>query len=77
VAVTLLLRKMLKMAGMGSSLFLYCRSAFLPFPDELVGNLSNDCCSGPVTGEHYSLRVAWESVNQQNLLEKQVLTLLF
>lgn len=58
-AVTMFLRKMLKMTGTGSSLFLYCNSAFVPSPDELVGDL-NDCFS--VRGElviHYSLQEAW------------------
>lgn len=56
-AVTSFLRKMLKLKG--SSLFLYCNSAFVPAPDELVGDL-NDCFS--VRGElviHYSLQEAW------------------
>jgi ubiquitin-like protein ATG12 len=50
---------MLKMTGSGGSLFLYCNSAFVPSPDELVGDL-NDCFS--VRGElviHYSLQEAW------------------
>jgi ubiquitin-like protein ATG12 len=58
-AVTMFLRKMLKMTGTGSSLFLYCNSAFVPSPDELVGDL-NDCFS--VRGElviHYSFQEAW------------------
>jgi ubiquitin-like protein ATG12 len=58
-AVTMFLRKMLKMAGTGSSLFLYCNSSFVPSPDELVGDL-NDCFS--VRGElviHYSFQEAW------------------
>ena len=58
-AVTTFLRKMLKLSGSGSSLFLYCNSAFVPAPDELVGDL-NDCFS--MRGElviHYSLQEAW------------------
>jgi ubiquitin-like protein ATG12 len=58
-AVTTFLRKMLKMTGSGGSLCLYCNSAFVPSPDELVGDL-NDCFS--VRGElviHYSLQEAW------------------
>lgn len=58
-AVTTFLRKMLKMSGSGSSLFLYCNSAFVPSPDERVGDLS-DCFS--IRGElviHYSLQEAW------------------
>lgn len=59
VAVTQFLRKMLKMTDSGGSLFLYCNSAFVPSPDELVGDL-NDCFS--IRGElviHYSLQEAW------------------
>lgn len=58
-AVTAFLRKMLKLNGTGSSLFLYCSSAFVPSPDELLAEL-NDCFS--VRGElviHYSLQEAW------------------
>lgn len=58
-AVTSFLRKMLKLTGSGSSLFLYCNSAFVPSPDERVGDLS-DCFS--IRGElviHYSLQEAW------------------
>lgn len=58
-SVTAFLRKMLKLAGGGSSLFLYCNSAFVPGPDELVGDL-RDCFH--VGGEliiHYSLQEAW------------------
>lgn len=58
-AVTTFLRKMLKMTGSEGSLFLYCNSAFVPSPDELVADL-NDCFS--VRGElviHYSLQEAW------------------
>mmetsp|Transcript_15171 Transcript_15171/g.31011 ORF Transcript_15171/g.31011 Transcript_15171/m.31011 type:complete len:144 (-) Transcript_15171:269-700(-) len=53
------LRRMLKLAGTGDSLFLYINSAFVPAPDELVGDL-NECFS--VRGElviHYSLQEAW------------------
>lgn len=58
-SVTTFLRKMLKLPGSGSSLFLYCNSAFVPAPDEFVGDLS-DCFS--IRGElviHYSLQDAW------------------
>ena len=58
-AVTAFLRKMLKLQDCGSSLFLYCSSAFVPGPDELVGDL-RDCFS--VRDElviHYSLQEAW------------------
>uniref|UniRef100_A0A6V2GZD0 Ubiquitin-like protein ATG12 n=1 Tax=Ditylum brightwellii TaxID=49249 RepID=A0A6V2GZD0_9STRA len=58
-AVSGFLRKMLKLTGTGTSLFLYLKSAFVPSPDELVGDL-NDCFS--VRGElviHYSLQEAW------------------
>jgi len=41
-AVTAFLRKMLKLSGSGSSLFLYCNSSFAPSQDELVGDL-RDC----------------------------------
>jgi ubiquitin-like protein ATG12 len=57
-AVHEFLRKILKLQG-GSSLFLYCQSAFVPSPDELVGDL-RDCFS--VRDElviHYSLQEAW------------------
>jgi ubiquitin-like protein ATG12 len=42
-----------------SSLFLYCNAAFVPSPDERLGDL-NDCFS--IRGElviHYSLKEAW------------------
>ena len=57
--VTTFLRKILKMTGSGGSLFLYCNSAFVPSPDELVGDLS-DCFS--IREElviYYSLQEAW------------------
>ena len=61
-SVIAFLRKMLKMTNSnsnnnGSSLFLYCNSAFVPGPDELVGDL-RDCFN--VRGElviHYALQV--------------------
>lgn len=56
-AVIGFLRKMLKL-GQGS-LFLYVNAAFVPSPDELVGDL-DDCFA--VRGEliiHYSLQEAW------------------
>ena len=64
-SVIAFLRKMLKMTNNnnnnnnsnGSSLFLYCNSAFVPGPDELVGDL-RDCFN--VRGElvvHYALQV--------------------
>jgi ubiquitin-like protein ATG12 len=58
-AVIAFLRKMLKLPSNGSSLFLYCNSAFVPGPDELVGDLKE--CFG-VRDElvvHYSLQEAW------------------
>jgi ubiquitin-like protein ATG12 len=58
-SVTAFLRKMLKLTGSGSSLFMYCNSAFVPGPDELVGDL-RDCFN--VRGElviHYSFQEAW------------------
>ena len=61
-SVTTFLRKMLKLSGSGSSLFLYCNSAFAPGPDELVGDL-RDCFN--IRGElviHYSFQVCgWVS----------------
>ena len=57
-SVITFLRKMLKMTNNGSSLFLYCNSAFVPGPDELVGDL-RDCFN--VRGElviHYALQVS-------------------
>mmetsp|Transcript_23632 Transcript_23632/g.69917 ORF Transcript_23632/g.69917 Transcript_23632/m.69917 type:complete len:157 (-) Transcript_23632:401-871(-) len=54
------LRRMLKRGNdSGDSLFLYVNSAFVPSPDELVGDL-NECFS--VRGElmvHYALQEAW------------------
>jgi ubiquitin-like protein ATG12 len=58
-AVISFLRKMLKLTDSGSSLFLYCNSAFMPSPDELLRDL-NECFS--IRGElviHYSLQEAW------------------
>jgi ubiquitin-like protein ATG12 len=58
-SVVAFLRKILKLGGTGDSLFLYVNSAFVPSPDELVGDL-NECFS--VRGElvlHYSLQEAW------------------
>lgn len=58
-SVIAFLRKMLKMANNnGSSLFLYCNSAFVPGPDELVGDL-RDCFN--IRGElviHYALQAS-------------------
>uniref|UniRef100_A0A6U2ITK3 Ubiquitin-like protein ATG12 n=1 Tax=Pseudictyota dubia TaxID=2749911 RepID=A0A6U2ITK3_9STRA len=54
------LRRMLKLGtDSGDSLFLYVNSAFVPSPDELLGDL-NECFS--VRGElvvHYALQEAW------------------
>ena len=53
------LRKILKLQGDSSPLFLYLSSAFCPSPEDRVGNL-NDCFSK--RGElivHYSLQEAW------------------
>ena len=56
------LRRTLKLtenSGADSSLFLYCNAAFVPSPDERLGDL-NDCFS--VRGElviRYSLKEAW------------------
>jgi ubiquitin-like protein ATG12 len=61
-AVTAFLQKMLKLqttAAGSSSLFLYCQSAFVPGPEEIVGDL-RDCFA--VRDElfiHYSLQEAW------------------
>ncbi|CAB9505117.1 like protein ATG12 [Seminavis robusta] len=58
-SVITFLRKILKLSGTGSSLFLYCNSAFAPGPDECVGDL-RDCFN--VRGElviNYSLQEAW------------------
>lgn len=58
VSVLGFLRKMLKISS-SSSLFLYVNSAFVPSPDELVGDL-NDCFA--LRGEliiHYSIQEAW------------------
>lgn len=57
-AVTAFLRKVLKMDS-SSSLFLYISSAFVPGPEELVGDL-RDCFSGrDELVIHYSLQEAW------------------
>lgn len=61
-AVTAFLRKILKLqdsSSAGSSLFLYVSSAFVPGPEEVVGDLRD--CFG-VRDEliiHYSLQEAW------------------
>lgn len=58
-SVTTFLRKTLKLQDSGSALFLYCSSAFVPGPDELVGDL-RDCFA--VRDElviHYALQEAW------------------
>jgi ubiquitin-like protein ATG12 len=58
VSVNAFLRKVLRLPT-SSSLFLYCSSAFVPGPDELVGDLRD--CFG-VRDElviHYSLQEAW------------------
>jgi ubiquitin-like protein ATG12 len=58
-AVVAFLRKMLKLSGDGSSLFLYVQSAFVPNHEELIGDL-RDCFS--VRDElviHYSIQEAW------------------
>jgi ubiquitin-like protein ATG12 len=57
-SVVSFLRKILQL-GPSTSLFLYCCSAFVPGPEELVSDL-RDCFS--VRGElviHYSLQEAW------------------
>merc|ERR1719410_545566 len=57
-AVNTFLRKVLKVDE-SNSLFLYCNAAFIPSPDERIGDL-NECFS--VRGElvvHYSFQEAW------------------
>ena len=57
-SVVSFLRKMLQLES-SASLFLYCCSAFVPGPEEMVSDL-RDCFS--VRGElviHYSLQEAW------------------
>ena len=57
-SVIAFLRKMLKLTDSGSSLFLYCNSAFAPGQDELVGDL-RDCFA--IRGElviNYSFQVS-------------------
>jgi ubiquitin-like protein ATG12 len=59
--VTAFLRKMLRLqdAGNSSSLFLYCQSAFVPGPDELVGDLKASFSVRDELVIHYSLQEAW------------------
>jgi|UPI0005819AA4 ubiquitin-like protein ATG12 len=54
------LRKMLRLQdSAGSSLFLYCNSAFVPGPDELVGDLRDSFSVRDELVIHYSLQEAW------------------
>ena len=58
-SVTAFLRRVLKLQDSGSSLFLYCSSAFVPGPDELLGDLRNCFSVRDELVIHYSLQEAW------------------
>ena len=57
-SVTTFLRKMLKLDA-GQSLFLYCNSAFVPSPDELLLDLNDSFAVRDELVIHYSLQEAW------------------
>jgi ubiquitin-like protein ATG12 len=64
-AVTQFLRKLLKLdasgsaGGSSSSLFLYLASAFVPSPDEIIGDLQTTFAVRDELVIHYSLQEAW------------------
>mmetsp|Transcript_16658 Transcript_16658/g.33599 ORF Transcript_16658/g.33599 Transcript_16658/m.33599 type:complete len:108 (-) Transcript_16658:6-329(-) len=61
-AVTTFLRKLLKLNNneSSSSLFLYIQSAFVPGPEELIGDIQKSFCGGrEELVVHYSLQEAW------------------
>lgn len=58
VSVSGFLRKMLKLEC-GQSLFLYCNSAFVPSPDELLQDLNDSFSVRDELVLHYSLQEAW------------------
>lgn len=57
--VVVFLRKVLKLQGSGSALFLYCQSSFCPGPDELIGDLKESFSVRDELVIHYSLQEAW------------------
>jgi ubiquitin-like protein ATG12 len=57
-SVSTFLRKMLKIEA-GQSLFLYCNSAFVPSPDELLQDLRDSFAVREELVVHYSLQEAW------------------
>ncbi|KAI2490055.1 hypothetical protein MHU86_24523 [Fragilaria crotonensis] len=58
ISVSGFLRKMLKLES-GQSLFLYCNSAFVPSPDELLQDLNDAFSVRDELVLHYSLQEAW------------------
>jgi ubiquitin-like protein ATG12 len=58
-SVVAFMRKALKLQDTGSSLFLYCNSAFVPGPDELLGDLKESFGVRDELVIHYSLQEAW------------------
>jgi ubiquitin-like protein ATG12 len=58
VSVSGFLRKMLKLES-GQSLFLYCNSAFVPSPEELLHDLNDSFSVRDELVVHYSLQEAW------------------
>lgn len=57
-AVTTFLRKMLKLSD-GSSLFLYIQSAFVPGPEEIIGDIQKSFGVRDELVIHYSIQEAW------------------
>lgn len=57
-SVTTFLRKILKLDA-SASLFLYCSSAFVPGPEELLGDLKVLFSVRDELVIHYSLQEAW------------------
>ena len=57
-AVTTFLRKMLKLAD-GSALFLYIQSAFVPGPEEIIGDLQKSFSVRDELVIHYAIQEAW------------------
>jgi ubiquitin-like protein ATG12 len=58
-SVVVFMRKALKLQDSGSSLFLYCNSAFVPGPDELLRDLKESFSVRDELVIHYSLQEAW------------------
>ena len=57
-AVTAFLRKMLKLTD-GASLFLYIQSAFVPGPEEIIGDIQKSFSVRDELVIHYSIQEAW------------------